>query len=221
MSILRSLRQALAPSSPRAIHMPSILYAPEGALPIALRPLTTDDAREWGRVRWGNEAWLAPWESGDPEHGSGMSFNEWIQWQRQQERDGAGVVFAVTYQGCIVGQISLGAICYGAMRSGTVGYWMDHAYAGKGIMPLAVAMLADWALGEPSGPKLHRLEIDMLINNRRSHRVAEKVGATYEGVRRGYMYVNGRWQDHDAYSLLAEDRGEGFAVRQITRHARD
>ena len=72
------------------------------------------------------------------------------------------VVFAIEHHGRIISQISLGAICYGAMRTGVVGYWVDERCAGRGYAPMAVTLLADWAMFDPSGPQLHRVEIDLL-----------------------------------------------------------
>ena len=200
--------------------MPRELNAPEGCPPIRLRPLTVEDSSEWNEVRWRNDDWLSPWESGDPMHGPGMSYNAWIAWQRRSEQAGTGVIFAIEYQWRIVGQISIGAICYGAMRSGVIGYWVDESYIGRGFAPTAVAVLADWALADAAGPRLHRLEIAVLPENERSLAVARKVGARHEGIRSRYMYVRGQWRDHETFALLAEDAGEGFARRLSSRHAR-
>lgn len=198
--------------------MPYQLHAPAGGVPIMLRPLTADDADEWNDVRWANDDWLKPWESGDPMHGPGLTYNQWMQRLRRNEQQGTGAVFAIEYQTRIVGQISLGAICYGAMRTGVIGYWVDQRHAGRGIAPMAVALLADWALTDFTGPALHRVEIALLPENERSRRVARKLGARFEGVRERYMYVNGRWRDHETYALLAEDAGEdGFAARLAQR----
>ena len=196
--------------------MPRVLSYP--GLPISLRPLDADDADEWGDVRWRNRDWLASWESGDPTHRGAVSFNRLIQCQRKNEQRGTGALFVMIYQDRIVGQISLGAIVYGAMRTGVVGYWVDQGHIGRGFAPMAVAMLADWAMGDPSGPCLHRLEIAILPENKRSLGVVRKVGARHEGLRTNYMYVNGAWRDHVTFALLAEDRGvgpEGGFVSQL------
>lgn len=183
------------------------------AAPIHLRPLTLDDEDEWNAVRWDNRDWLAPWDSGDPTHGTPLTFNTWIQRQRRSEEQGTGALFGIIHNGHIVGQISLGAVSYGSMRTGVVGYWVSQRVAGHGFAPLALALLADWALADPDGPRLHRLEIAILPENHRSRRVVEKLHAHAEGVRLKYMYINGEWRDHETYSLLAEDAGEGFAAR--------
>ena len=95
-------------------------------------------------------------------------------------------------------------------------YWVDERCAGRGYAPMAVALLADWAMFDPTGPRLHRMEIDILPENKRSRAVARKVGATLEGVRRAYMYVNGQWRDHESYVLMAEDAPNGFTARLMT-----
>lgn len=222
VSIFHAFRESLKTAIPgNAIRMPQCLTAPEGCPAIRLRPLTIEDSREWNAVRWNNDEWLSPWESGDPMHGPGLSYNAWITSQRRNEQAGTGVVFAIEYQHHIVGQISIGAICYGAMRSGVVGYWVDQSHVGRGFAPTAVAILADWAFTDAAGPRLHRLEIAILPENERSLAVVRKVGAIYEGVRARYMYVNGQWRDHKTFALLAEDAGEGFTHRLLSRHARN
>lgn len=211
--MFQTLRDALRPADSAVIRMPDALRSPLLSTPITLRPMTVSDADEWNEIRWSNNDWLAPWESGDPMHGQLLSFNAWLQRQRRSQANGTGALFVIEYQSRIAGQISLGAINYGSMRTGVVGYWVDQAHAGRGFAPMAVALLADWAFADPTGPNLHRLEIGMLPDNERSRRVAEKVGAHHEGIRPRYMYVNGQWRDHDTYCLLAEDVGEGFAAR--------
>ena len=171
-------RQPAAPS----IRVPRWIGIPQ--CPIKLRPITADDEEEWNEVRWRNDAWLHPWESGDPMHGSPMTYNQWMQQMRHNEQTGRGVVFAIDYHEHIVGQIIDG-----------------------------------WAFCDPTGPRLHRMEIALLPENERSRRVACKVGCHYEGVRPRYMFVNGQWRDHETYSLFAEDAGDGFIHRLIARHA--
>ena len=171
-----------------SFEMPEFIQSHSMRVPVSLRPLTGADYDEWNEVRWRNDAWLKPWESGDPLHGAPITYKEWMKQLRRNERAGTGVV----------------------------GYWVDERCAGRGYAPMAVALLADWAMFDPTGPRLHRMEIDILPENKRSRAVARKVGATLEGVRRAYMYVNGQWRDHESYVLMAEDAPNGFTVRLMT-----
>ena len=215
MSVFQSLRGIIHGRRPREFIMPQALHAPEGTLPLTLRPCTLDDEGELQSLRWRNRDWLKPWQSDDPLGGPGLSFNEWIHAQREYERDGTAALFLITDGTRIVGQVSLGAIAYGAIRTGLVGYWVDREMAGHGIAPLAVAVLADWAFDAADGPKLHRIEIAILPQNRRSRRVPQKLGAVDEGLRRRYMYVNGQWRDHESYALFAEDRPQGGLAQAL------
>ncbi|WEV70131.1 GNAT family protein [Bifidobacterium sp. ESL0775] len=195
--------------------MPRELVPPEGAIQIRLRPMVAEDEAEWNDVRQRNMAWLTPWDSSDPMHGPRLTFNTWLQRQRLDEESGAGALFVIEYQMAIIGQISLGAVCYGSMRSANIGYWVDQGHAGLGVAPLAVAILADWAMLDAAGPRLHRLEISMLPENERSRRVAQKLEAHHEGLRLKSMFIHNQWRDHDVYSLLAEDAPQGFARRLL------
>ena len=182
--MFQTIRHAFAPADPNAIRVPVVLHAPAGAVPITLRTMTADDEDAWNEVRWRNDDWLRPWESGDPMHGRGITFNQWLVMQRRNEERGCGIVLLIEHRMRIVGQISIGAITYGAMRTGIVGYWVSQDVAGHGIAPTALAMLADWAMGDPTGPRLHRLEIAILPENARSLAVVRKVGARPKGCAR-------------------------------------
>ncbi|KJY52708.1 Acetyltransferase, GNAT family [Bifidobacterium coryneforme] len=209
MSVLQSLRDAWHGSQSRdqtrALILPDRLTAPPGHGDFCLRPIRESDQEEWNRVRWDNRDWLAPWESGDPTHGPGMSYAQWMSSLERSRREGSSALFLMEFQTRLVGQVSLGAICYGAMRTAVVGYWVAEQWIGHGFAPLSLALLADWAFRADTGPHLHRIEVAILPENQRSLAVARKVGLKPEGLRRGYMYVNGAWRDHLTFSLLSED----------------
>ncbi|MEE1297082.1 MAG: GNAT family protein [Bifidobacterium sp.] len=212
MFIWQSIRDAMHRSPRDAFHTPLRLEGPDGTS-FALRTMTAEDELEWDAVRSRNVEWLDPWESNDPMRHELVSFSQWIAMQRREERDGSSIVLVMEFEGRIVGQISLGAVFRGAMRTGIIGYWIDEQYAGRGLTPLAVAMLCDWALLDADGPRLHRMEIDIVPENQRSRRVVQKVGAQYEGLRRQYMYIHGQWRDHESYSLVEQDAPGGFTRR--------
>ena len=223
VSVINTLFGGMGPArsgiAAPSLRPPRRLEALSGEVPIALRPVHFSDEEEWEELRWRNRDWLAPWESGDPLGADPPVFRRWVWRLRRSEKRGVETAMVIELDGRIVGQISLGAVCGGALRSGIVGYWVDHAHAGRGIAPTAVALLADWAFHGVPGPRLHRLEIAMLPGNVRSRRVVEKLHAHYEGCRIRYMFVDGRWRDHDCYALLAEDRIGGPASSPDVRHA--
>ena len=55
--------------------------------------------------------------------------------------------------------------------------------------------------------KLHRLEAAINLYHVASIGLVKKLEMSCEGVRRGYWYEDGDWEDHLIYSALAEDVG--------------
>jgi RimJ/RimL family protein N-acetyltransferase len=98
---------------------------------------------------------------------------------------------------------SVGITVWDDVGVGGIGYLMAPAYRGKGFAPLAVRLLAKWAI-EDLG--LARVQIHADEHNDSSRRVAEKAGFTFEGVMRSYREVKGRRIDAAMYSLLPGDR---------------
>ncbi|CAB4667798.1 unannotated protein [freshwater metagenome] len=101
--------------------------------------------------------------------------------------------FALEYQGELIGQVTLGSITFGAMRSAHIGYWIDQTFTGQGLTTRAVQILADHCF---SVLQLHRLEINMRPENLASQRVAIKAGFILEGSRNSYIHIDGGWRDH-------------------------
>ena len=75
-------------------------------------------------------------------------------------------------------------------------------YWGRGIMTEAVKGVVEFLFTEVG---CNRIEIDHLIENPASGRVAQKCGFTKEGVRREYFNKNGVFHDDVMYALLRKD----------------
>ena|SRR5690606_33656851 len=176
--------------------------------PVTLRPYRRSDAEAWSAVRLANEAWLAPWEPSPlgswAEVNSPAAFRWFYRDQRRAAREGTAMPFAITFgdEERYVGHISLGNITRWAFASAYVGYWVDSAVAGRGIMPTALALVVDHAFG-PAG--LHRVEVNIRPENRASRRVVEKLGFREEAYHLRYMFIDGAWRDHIGYALTSED----------------
>ncbi|MGR7025313.1 GNAT family N-acetyltransferase [Geodermatophilus sp. URMC 62] len=171
-----------------------------------VHPLRRGDAAEWSRLRLANEAWLRPWE---PSAGVAWSVRHTSAAYRAMRRSltrraraGTSLPFAVRVEGRLAGQVTVDNIVRGALRSGSLGYWVDRAVAGRGMASLAVALVCDHAFG-PAG--LHRLQADIRPENLPSQRLVERLGFRREGLARRYLDIDGDWRDHLSYALLAED----------------
>jgi [ribosomal protein S5]-alanine N-acetyltransferase len=189
--------------------------------PVELAPLRRGDAAEWSRLRLANESWLRPWE---PSAGVAWSVRHTPAAYRvmrrsvaRRARAGTSMPFAVRVEGRLAGQVTVDNIVRGALRSGSLGYWIDRSVAGRGMASLAVALVCDHAFG-PGG--LHRLQADIRPENGPSQRLVERLGFTREGLLRRYLDIDGDWRDHLSYALLAEDSPRGVVAVWASRAPR-
>ena len=185
---------------------------------VGLRPFRSRDAVAWNECRVRNERWLAPWE-GRPES---QPFATWaerhsltvyaamLRGMRREARAGRGMSVAITYDDRLAGQITASGIVRGAFDNAYVGYWVDGALAGRGILPTALAMLVDHLMG-PVG--LHRVEANIRPENTPSLRVVDKLGFRLEGQRERYLYIDGGWRDHLCFAVTREDLPDGLQAR--------
>lgn len=166
---------------------------------VGLRALRLSDQRTWNRIRRESAEWLRPWEATLPpeaETGPPASFAAMVLSARREARAGRLLPWAMTYRGDLVGQVTVGGIAYGSLRSASIGYWVAHAYAGRGITPRAVALAIDYCTDVL---RLHRIEISIRPENTASLRVVEKLGMHLEGPRERYLHIDGDWRDHLTY----------------------
>jgi [ribosomal protein S5]-alanine N-acetyltransferase len=182
--------------------------------PVGLRPLRLRDASTWREVRIRNAEWLRPWEPTNPEtplFRSGLGpYLSMVQTMRREARHGLALPWVVTYEGAFAGQLTIGAIVWGSARSAQIGYWVDKAVAGRGVMPTAVALAVDHAFFNVG---LHRVEANIRPENTASRRVVDKLGFREEGIRRRHLHIDGAWRDHICYALTTEDIPGGLMAR--------
>jgi ribosomal-protein-alanine N-acetyltransferase len=88
------------------------------------------------------------------------------------------------------------------LQSAFVGYWIDQAVAGLGLMPESVVTVLQYAFDTL---RLHRVEINIIPRNAPSRRVVEKLGLRFEGIAERYLEIDGAWEDHAHYAITAEE----------------
>jgi ribosomal-protein-alanine N-acetyltransferase len=181
---------------------------------VELRPLRLRDAAAWREVRTRNARWLRPWEATLPlsEHDAPATYGAMVRRLRAEAREGRSLPFALTVDATFAGQVTVGGIARGSLLSAYVGYWLDERFAGRGIMPTAVAMVADHCFTEVG---LHRIEINVRPENSASLRVVAKLGFRAEGLRERYLHIDGDWRDHLTFALCSEDVPEGLLRRWL------
>jgi ribosomal-protein-serine acetyltransferase len=90
-----------------------------------------------------------------------------------------------------------------------IGYWLGSAAAGRGLMSRAIRAMLGYVFHEV---KINRIALQAELTNTRSRAVAERLGFTFEGIRRQVWVHGGQRMDMASYAMLAEDwqeaRGE-------------
>lgn len=189
---------------------------------IRLRLIRQRDAGEWREVRRRNREWLQPWEASLPPEASLITdvpatFGQMVRRMRKDARAGRAIPWAILVNGRLAGQLTVGGITYGSLRSAYIGYWIDKDLAGRGIMPAAVAMACDYCLDVM---RLHRIEINIRPENTASLRVVEKIGLRMEGERPKYLHIDGDWRDHWTFVVMAGEFPEGVLAHLRGRQSR-
>ena len=103
-------------------------------------------------------------------------------------------LFAPSRTDIALGQVHLSQIFRGPFCNAMLGYSIDAAYQGQGLMHEALqAVLAD-----AFGPRvrLHRVQANARPENIRSLALLARLGFEREGLARKYLFIDGAWRDH-------------------------
>jgi len=189
---------------------------------VVLRALEPADGDAWRDVRRRNRTWLEPWEP-LPDPGSPDLLRDASAFRarcasaaRQRHLDTAHPLGIFLHDGTLVGEINLSGIQRGPFQSAHVGYWIDQAYAGQGLVPEALVLVLRLALEDLN---LHRVEVAIVPRNRASRRVVEKLDLRDEGTARDYLQIRGQWEDHVRYGITVDEwfaRREEFTAKFLT-----
>jgi len=179
---------------------------------VTLRPLAISDAKAWRQARQRNAAWLVRWDATVPPgvDPRTSTFRALVKRLRRAARAGTTYPFAVEVDGAFAGQLTVNNIVRGSAQFASIGYWLDQAYAGRGVMPRAVAMAIDHCFTTAG---LHRIEICIRPENTNSLRVVEKLGIREIGYAPRFLHIDGDWRDHRIYAITKEEVPQGMLRR--------
>ena len=168
---------------------------------IKLRPVRRSDAEELFALINANRARLREWLPWVDLTRSIAIVHGFVNESLRLGQIGRALRYAIVIGDAIAGIISLEGIDRQHRRA-SIGYWIDGACEGRGIMSRAAIALCDHGFG-PLG--LNRIEIHCGTENWRSRRIPERLGFTHEGDHRQREWLNDHFVDHAVYAMLAED----------------
>ena len=179
---------------------------------VTVRPLALSDASAWRDARRRNVAWLRPWDATVPPGADARptTFRALVRRLHRQARAGTTYPFAIDVDGRFAGQVTGNNIVRGSAQFASIGYWLDREYAGRGVMPRAVALVIDHCFTRAG---LHRIEIAIRPENSNSLRVVEKLGLREVGYAPKFLHIDGAWRDHRLYAVTAEECPDGMLAR--------
>jgi ribosomal-protein-serine acetyltransferase len=172
---------------------------------LLLRPFRTEDAEQVFDAVCESLPDLKPWMSWAHDGYVKRETEEYIRITRARWAEGTLFAFAVTDAGSgeILGGCGLGQR-HPVFHFSNLGYWVRSSRHGRGIAGRAAKLVARFGF-ERAG--IIRAEVVMAVRNEKSRRVAEKIGAHYEGTLLNRMVVGRIIHDAHMFSLLPSDFG--------------
>lgn len=166
-----------------------------------LRILERRHAEDLFRLTELNRMYLRQWLTWPDDILSLDDSRRFIRSGLRQFADNDGFQAGIWYQGFLVGCLGFHGVDW-SNRNTEIGYWLDRASTGQGIMTRCVRSMVDYIFDVWH---LHRVEIRCAAGNLRSRAIPERLGFTQDGVLRDEMWLHDRFVDHVVYSTLANE----------------
>ena len=131
---------------------------------------------------------------------SSARYREYLKAARRKNQESFFILNRVT--GELAGVVNISGIILGYFKSAFLGYYAFLPHAGSGLMKDGLTQAINYAFLEL---KLHRLEANILPDNKRSKGLVESLGFRLEGYSPRYLKICGRWRDHERWAILTEE----------------
>ncbi len=131
---------------------------------------------------------------------------EFIELSRKAAEENKSLGFGIFKGPHLLGSIGFVNFDHAARRA-EIGYWIDKAHEGQGIISRSCRALINYAFEHL---KLNRVEIRCSTENARSAAIPLRFGFTHEGTLRQSEMRNGKLHDFAIYGLLAAEWKDRF-----------
>ena len=165
---------------------------------VELRQLAREDAEELTRLIERNRAYLRVWLPWLDNSTSIIDTARFLGRAVEQAEDHNGLTLGIVCNAKLAGVIGQHYLDSFNRRT-EIGYWIDAAYQGRGIVTRATARLTDYAFQEQD---CNRVILQCAVGNTKSRAVAERLGFVQEGVLREAEWLYDHYVDLVVYSML-------------------
>ena len=124
--------------------------------------------------------------------------------------DTTGVNEASGVRQRVIGRLGFSQIFRGPFQACTLGYQIDGAYEGKGLMREALTAAIAYMFDVKG---LHRIQANHLPENARSAGLLARLGFVREGLAKDYLFIGDAWRDHVLNALV----NPRFDMKTLTR----
>lgn len=172
---------------------------------LALRAPERQDWQAWAELREASRAFLTPWEPlWSDDALTRAAFRRRLARYAFEWHSDQGYTFLLfrLEDDAQIGGISLTNVRRGVAESCSIGYWVGERFAHQGYMTEGLELTLKFAFERL---RLHRVEAACLPHNVPSRALLRKAGFREEGYAREYLCINGKWQDHVLFGLLASE----------------
>ena len=168
---------------------------------LMLRSFQPGDEQELFAVVDASRSYLRQWlpwvdATQSPEHSLQFIHQTVIDQNNQ-----SGLTMGIFYQNRIIGSMGMHQRDHN-LNKAQLGYWIAQDYEGKGIINKCLQGFIGFLFGKVG---LNKLEIQFVVNNQRSAKVAERLGFKLEGVLRDSHLMNGSYKDIAVTGLLKSE----------------
>lgn len=112
----------------------------------------------------------------------------------------------------VIGRIGFSQIFRGPFQACILGYQIDAACEGKGLMHEALGEAIRYMFEVKA---LHRVQANHLPQNQRSATLLARLGFVREGLAKDYLFIDGAWRDHVLNALV----NQRFDTARLTGQA--
>jgi ribosomal-protein-serine acetyltransferase len=165
-----------------------------------LRLLEERHVEEYFALVERNQEHLYEWVAVESYDGSRETLRAYVMQRLLQFINGEGYHLGIWYQDALIGILDYRL--NGRSCNVELGYWLDAAMEGKGIVTQACRTMVQHAFEEH---QVHKVVISCATDNTRSRAVAERLGFLQEWILRDVVRLHNRYVDGVFYGLLVDE----------------